>query len=149
MSYWRAYATACNVADCDLRVRLIEALETLHAVAEALDVDPDNYRTLGLPISEDDLVRAAKELHDDAKNAREEAEKSNDERVAAEAKLEAVLQEDPDYTAAMLRVELEIAKKDAARDREERDAALARLANSEDAGVPTKHVRRPVKGYLP
>jgi hypothetical protein len=168
MSYWKAYATARDVPEADLRTRLIEALETLHNLAGALDVDVDNTgRALGFP--QDKLFEAACALSDDVKNAREEAEKADEERRHAEDNLAKYMRVglggQSEKIVEALRVELETAKKDAARDREERDDAETRLASvnhlvdsysdllamarkfstaGENAGLPTKHVRRAV-----
>jgi hypothetical protein len=103
MSYWKAYAEARD-ARGDLFDRHVAALETLHAIAAALD---DNipraapFATIAVP-AEEAILTAIVGLKEDLKDAQKGEEDADDERKEAERRLEEALRDKaPDERLAL------------------------------------------------
>ena len=145
MSRWKALAAAREIAECDLRLALIDALDALHEIADALDT-----RT-----SASAILSAVQELKDEKEGADEARDEAESALVEAEARLEEKLQAPAETELASLREKLAEATG-------ARTEALVRLAKveplidaysdmlayarkfttiAESAGVQTRHVR--------
>lgn len=82
MSHWKAYARVREVPETELRGALVSALETLHYVANALEVSG---------MGEESLLDAIQELKDEkqgAETAQYEAEEKLEEKLQAEGDTE-------------------------------------------------------------
>jgi chromosome segregation ATPase len=152
VSRWKALAAAHDVADADLRDRLVDALETLHVVSRALKTDE---------IDESALLEGVADLHRDL-------ESMTEERNDAQNDASATASEAKDASQRSDRLEAEVAdlKDQIKRVEVERDNLQARLDTAaplldaysdllarartfvtlaEKSGVKTRHAR-PVAG---
>lgn len=103
MSHWRAYAAARAVADSDLRPALVDVLETLHVVADALrgcedmgEVSPTEHSILEAVELLGSYAAGAKEAEDAAEAqqvALDEHQETINERVALLEMRESALEE--------------------------------------------------------
>jgi hypothetical protein len=95
MSYWKAYATARDVPDADLRDRLIATLETLHGIGKALDCDPTESAIVERwEDATGQIVDLENEAVDNSSDRLEEALQEKAELEERVTKLEALRAED-------------------------------------------------------
>jgi chromosome segregation ATPase len=153
MSHWKAYASVREVPESELRGALVSALETLHYVAEALEVDGTG---------EEKILDAIQELKDEKKGAEDAADEAESREHAAEARLEEKLQAEGDTETGQLRKQVAKLQQELEDEKHQHDLAKERLAKveplldaysdtlafarkfvtlAEGAGVKPRHVR--------